>query len=301
MLYVSTRNINDSYTAHRALHEAMAPDGGMYVPFHIPAITAEEWTCIKSQGASAAVATMLNLFFGLRLCAADVEPILGNAPFCVKTLNQNLIFAELWHTPEGNSDYYVNGLYRLMTERSDEPQGWARVAIQIALLFAIYGENHSDLRQFDMAIPVTDFADLIAILYAKGMGLPVNSIVCACDEDGIVWDLVNKKEFSTVRNPAYTESLLFKYFGENGVNYYLDACVQKAVFSLEEAFLENVIDDLYPAVVSRSRIDTVISSMFRSNGYRIDSDSAVAYGGLQDYRACTGVNKQTLIISTKRP
>ena len=28
MLYISTRNINDSYTAYRALHEEFAPNGG---------------------------------------------------------------------------------------------------------------------------------------------------------------------------------------------------------------------------------------------------------------------------------
>ena len=301
MLYISTRNINDSYTANRALHEEFAPDGGMYVPFHIPAITAEEWAEIKSHSVSDTVATVLNLFFGLRMTGENVAEVLGDMPFSFRTINQNVVFAELWHTPDGNSRYYVNDLYHKMSGNFESPKGWAYIAIQIALLFGIYGANHTFLRQFDMAITVDDFADLTAILYAKEMGLPIKRIICACNEDGILWDIVNRGEFSSSKNPAYTECLIYKYLGEPGVKHYLNACSRKAICNYDEISLQKLADELHPAVVSFSRVDTVISSMYSSNGYRIDKDSALAYGGLQDYRASTGANKQTLILSANRP
>lgn len=301
MLYISTRNINDSYTAYRALHEEFAPDGGLYVPFRIPVITAEELIKIKSQAVSDTIAMVLNLFFGLRVTGDDVAEVLGNTPVFFQTINQNVVFAELWHTPDGNCSYYVNGLYHKISGKLESPKGWAHIAIQIALLFGIYGANHADLREFDMAITVNDFADLTAVLYAKEMGLPVNRIVCACNEDGILWDLVNRGEFSSSKNSAYTECLIYKYFGESGVKHYLNACSRKANCDFDENSLQELIDELHPAVVSFSRVDTVISSMYSSNSYRIDRDSALAYGGLQDYRASTGANKQTLIISANRP
>ena len=34
MLYVSTRNTRETYTAYRVLHETYAPDGGHFAPFY---------------------------------------------------------------------------------------------------------------------------------------------------------------------------------------------------------------------------------------------------------------------------
>lgn len=301
MLYISTRNINNSYTAYRALHEEFAPDGGMYVPFRIPVIAAEEWAEIKSQSASDTVAHILNLFFGLRMTGNDVAELLGDTPVSFQSINQNVVFAELWHSPENRFVYFVDGLYAKMTGNTDSPKGWAYIAIYIAFLFAVYGANSAELRQFDAAISINGFAELTAVLYAKEMGLPINRIVCACSDDEVLWDLVNRGELSTGKNRAYIESLLYKYLGESGVSQYLDAISQKCTYILEETAVLPILKELYPAVVSRSRIDTVISSMYSANGYRIDGESALAYGALQDYRASTGANIQTLILSKIRP
>ena len=42
MLYVSTRNTTDSYTAYRVLHEDYAPDGGVFAPYRLPIFSSEE-------------------------------------------------------------------------------------------------------------------------------------------------------------------------------------------------------------------------------------------------------------------
>lgn len=301
MLYISTRNINDSYTAYRALHEAFAPDGGMYVPFHMPVLAAEEWAEIKSGAVSDTVAKILNLFFGSRVTGDDVAEVLGSTPASFQTINQNVVFAELWHSPKGNADYFVDGLYRKMTGKAESPKGWAYIAIQIAFLFGIFSANHTELRHFDVAITAKDFANLIAVLYAKEMGLPVNRIVCACSEDGILWDLVNRGEFSAGKAPMYMDYLVYRYFGESGMKQYLNAESRKSLCVFDEISLQAVADELYPAVVSSGRTDTVTSSMYSANSYRIDNDTALAYGALQDYRASTGANNQTLIVSLERP
>ena len=301
MLYISTRNINDSYTAYRALHETFAPDGGMYLPFRVPVISTQEWAEMKSWSADDTIAYILNLFFGLRMTGDDIAELLGSTFVSFQSVNQNVVFAESWHTPDGNQQFVVDGLYQKMSGQSESPKGWAYIAIQIALLFGIYSSNRTELKHFDVAITAYDFSDLIAILYAKEMGLPINRIVCACSEEGILWDMVNRGEFSARKNPSYTECLVYKYFGDSGVAHYVDACDQKTACVFEETSLSAVVEELYPAVVSAGRADTVISSMRSSNNYSIDVDSALAYGALQDYRARTGVNNQTLIVSKVRP
>ena len=63
MLYVTTRNTADAYTAYRALHEVFAPDGGYYVPFRLTAYSDEEISIIKTQTPGEIIAGILNVIF----------------------------------------------------------------------------------------------------------------------------------------------------------------------------------------------------------------------------------------------
>ena len=41
MLYISSRNRTDSFTANRTICSNTAPDGGLYIPYQIPLVDAE--------------------------------------------------------------------------------------------------------------------------------------------------------------------------------------------------------------------------------------------------------------------
>ena len=49
MLYVTTRNNRDAYTAQRVLRENRGPDGGLYVPFREPVFSREEIDALKGE------------------------------------------------------------------------------------------------------------------------------------------------------------------------------------------------------------------------------------------------------------
>ena len=59
MQYITTRNHQDAYTAQRALRESRGPDGGMYLPFHAPSYSAEEWKKLASMPFGQRVAEIL--------------------------------------------------------------------------------------------------------------------------------------------------------------------------------------------------------------------------------------------------
>lgn len=301
MLYTSTRNINDTFTAHRALNEETAPDGGMYVPYRVPVLSPDVLTSMRKQPVSQTVADILNLFFSTQLSDSQVVSSIGDFSFRFHEIAQNVLFTEMWHTPDSNSDYLTSALYRLMTGKREFPKGWAYVGIEIALLFAIYGAIDQKYKEFDVIVPADDFAELIAVLYAKDMGLPVKGIICVCGENGVAWDLVNKGELDTSHASLYTECFLHRYLCQPDMQTYLDTCARKGVYLIDEIYMEQMNCISYAAVVSSGRIDTVISSMHSANGYHIDCGTALAYGGLQDYRASIGTNERTIILSRKRP
>ncbi len=305
MLYVSTRNTVDTYTAYRALHEVSAPDGGSYVPFHLPVFSNSELLKMRENACGSAIAEILNLFFGLRLSGWDADCAIGRTPFKVEALGQRLIVAETWRNPDGNSMYLIDNLYKLACGdgyTGAQPTGWALIAIQIALLFGIYSVMDIPFgEKFDVAVPAGDFSDAVAVFYAKAMGLPVGLTVCACNENSPVWDFICRGELSTNTNqPIYLETFIYKTLGADEVQRYLEACANKRAYFINEAVHLAILSNMSASVVSTRRIDSVISGMYQSNQYRMDHNAALSYSALQDHRARTGINKDTLILAKKR-
>ena len=302
MLYVSTRNVSETYTAYRATHEENAPDGGQYVPFYLPKFTDKEINTFKSLGFSDAVAQVLNLFFSLRLSKSEVVSAIGHQPVKTVALGQRLIIEEMWHNSIRSCEYLIQELYSIMTENSALPAGWPCIAIKVALLFGIYTMLEGHTKDFDIAVSADDYSDLTAILYAKNMGLPINLSICACNENNSTWDFVNKGEFTTgIEQPKYMESFLYKLFSAQEVKRYLDACQRKTLYCIDANQLEVLNNTIFAAVVSKNRVDSIISSTFHTNQYHMDSQAAQAYGSLQDYRSQTGISNQTLAFAKKRP
>ena len=299
MLYISTRNNTDTYTAHRALHEEYAPDGGFYVPFYLPTFSSDALNYFTKKPAYETMAEILNLFFSVRLCAEDIEVAVGkNALDCVN-LNQNVSVVEFWHTTEGSSEYLFKKLNYLLSSDLQSPVGWPRVAIEISLLFSMLGICNQ--KAFDVAVSASDFASITAISYAKAMGLPVQKTICACEDDNEFWALVNKGECSTVNAPAYMELYLYKVMGGEVAANFVKVKEKSSTFYIEEERLPALLEQYYPAVVSHERANSIINGIFRSNQYVFDFDAAFSYGSLQDYRASIGVNNQTIIFSNKKP
>lgn len=308
MLYLSTRNTTDCYTAYRALNEAQTPDCGIFVPFRLQKLTDGELLELRAQTPCEAVARILNLFFGVKLTGWDVECVIGRSPVKPETVNQRLLFAEFWRNPDGSLKYLINNLYRRMTAKvypHNIPSGWAYIAIEIALLFGLYAAAESvPVQGIDVAVEAGDFADITAIEYAKQIGLPINMMVCATNENSAVWDLFTKGDFNTVAvsdKPKYLECFLFARLGKDAVLRYLDACSQKRIYRVDEVQLRTLSENIFCSVVSSNRVESIISGMFRANGYAIDPGTAVAYGGLQDYRANGGLNRDTLLLAKHRP
>ena len=306
MLYLSTRNTTDCYTAYRALNEATAPDGGFYVPFRLQRFSENELLTLRAQTPCEAIARILNLFFGVKLSGWDVECVVGRNPIKPEIVNQRLLFAEFWRNPDGSLKYLIHNLYRRMTakEYACKPTGWGYIAIEVALLFGLYAAADTiPVQGLDIAVEAGDFADITAIEYAKRMGLPINTMVCAANENSAVWDLFTKGDFNTAASeqPKYLECFLFARLGKDAVLRYLEACSARRIYRLDEEQLQIVSENVVCSVVSANRVDSIISGMYRANGYAIDPYTAVAYGGLQDHRANGGLHRDTLILAKYRP
>lgn len=316
MLYVSTRNRTEVYTAHRALHENYAPDGGMFVPFRLVSYEQDDLIKLKEKSFGETVANILNLFFAVRLSSWDVESCIGRNPVRLVSVGRRTVVGEVWHNPKTDYTYIEENLYSRMSASSRPATDWVKIAIRIAILFSMYGElSKAGVYAFDIALTAGDFSLPMAAWYARKMGLPIGVIVCASYENGNLWDLIHRGELNTGAAIAKTalprldtnyanglERLLFGTLGVCEVARYLQTLESGSIYHLQDtAELPKLNNKLYACVVGARRVDSVISSVYQTNDYIMEPLAALSYGGLQDYRAKTGENRMTLLLAENSP
>lgn len=316
MLYLNTRNRADSFTSHRVLHEQFAPDGGLFVPFRLPIMSDTEIRIILQKSFGDCVSHIINVFFGCELSGHDLNLLVGSHPARLNMMPHRIVIAELWHNAESDYSFVENHIYqRLCRDKTGVATDWAKIAIRISVLFGLFAElGRNGVHACDIAVPSGDFSLPIAAWYARKMGLKIGNIICGCNENSGTWDLIHRGELNLGSSvihthlpaldyayPVSAERLIYETLGLNEAQRYADLCSKRSIYILDELALSKINDGISVAVVSSRRTDSVIMSLYRSNGYIADSYTAVAYAALQDYRASTGESRTTLLLSDSSP
>lgn len=309
MLYVTTRNKFDTYTVHRANQSDRGPDGGLYLPFRFPKLEREELVALSGQPFCQRLAHVLNLFFNAQMTAWDVELCTGKSPVKLVPMSHRILMTETWH----NQDLSFAQLESRLAERicgymdaGRKPTSWVGIAIRIATLFAIYGELLSleatrPDTVLDISVASADFAAPMAAWYAREMGLPIGNIICSGDSSA-VWDLVHQGQVRTDnRLPENLERLISATLGVEENLQFCEVCEAGRVYTTKPGALEILRRGMYATVTSLERVSALIPSVYRMAGYIMGPETAMAYGGLQDYRAKTGENRLALVLSDNSP
>ena len=310
MLYISTRNKNDVFTAYHTMKKDRCENGGLYVPFSLNTFTEEEINSFKDKSFGQTIAEILNLFFSARIGGLDVDFCIGKNTAQLKQVNHRIVIAEAWHNSDWDFQQIVNRLSaRFLEEHGDNsaPSGWMHIAVRISVLFAIYGELlRSGVvepgKTFDISVNSDDFSIPMAAWYARKMGLPVNNIVCACNDNDSLWELIHIGQLHTDPSSSMgLERLIYSALGSEETEKFLAKCEASRVYEPDEEQFAVLRKGMFAAVVSNKRTEDVIRNVFRSSAYVLSPSSAAAYGGLQDYRANTGEGRTALIFSERSP
>ena len=293
MLYLSTRDDVNTYTAHIALSRDRAEDGGFFIPFTIPEFTKEDIAAMRKESFNQNMAKILNLFFAARLTGWDMDFYIGKSTCRSSAMTRKMAIAELWHNSDMDFDRAADRLsQRLLQDTvSMYSSWWFKVALRIAALFATYGQVTDEelpLHQsFDFLAPANDMIWPVAATIARMMGLPIATIVCSCREETSVWDLIHKGSLSpagfTDDMLCGIEALVALKGNCSDAKRFKECCDTRHTYSVGE---ENPFADGYYC---------------RTNRYLADPETATSFAGLQDYRAGTGAGQVALLISERAP
>ena len=321
MLYATTRSTNEVHTAYKTIHMDCDGDGGLFFPFALPKMDYKAMEGLKHNSCGQNMADVLNLFFSCGLTGWDVDFAVGRGAVQNTAINNRLVVAELWHNSHWHFDHLIQTLSdRIRKEQIGQaPTNWVRLAVHIAALFGIYGmmlsaEQLSPRNSFDVAVAAGDFTMPMAAWYAREMGLPVGNIVCGCNANGGIWELLHRGSLNTgavaVKTatpkadlvvPRNLERLIFGAAGLTETERYLASCAKGSSYQAGELALEKVREGFFASVNSDSRVASVISNFYRTNHYVLSPYAALAYGSLFDYRSKTGESRPAVLISEYSP
>ena len=322
MLYVTTRDSQDAFTAIRTLSENRCPEGGFFVPMRLPYYDAAMITSLAENSFSRNAADTLNLLFGTRLDGWAVEFAIGRYPVKLVSLNGKITVAETWHNPLWRFERLASGMEKAVRQSdriSRTPSNWLMIASRVAVLFGLFGQflesgMVTGEKKMDIAVPSRDLSALMAVWYARKMGLPIGTIVCCCNENDSLWNLFNKGELRTDLPAARTctpdcdctvptnlEHLIFETLGRQETKRFCEICRTGGIYCLEPEQVQRLGDGINVRVVSGRRLVCAIPNLYAATGFVADPYTALAYCGLIDYRAGIGESRCALILAEESP
>lgn len=300
------------HTANKTLTSNVATDGGLYLPRNMPHFSQDEISELMNSSFTETFSTLLNCFYSAELTGWDVDFAIGRNPVKVLPIGRKILIAQSWRNPEHRYAYIENNIFKKLSKQETEsaPTQWPRISVRIALLFSICGQllqsgYISSKQLLDIAVDADDPIDLMAVFYARQMGLPIGRLICGCDTTGDLWDFIHLGEINAGSAPVSLlhtlERMIHITIGAEEVTRFLHVCKTNGTYHIPETDGVNLSDILFCAVVGKNRVADIINSAYRTDGCFLDSGTARSYGAVQDYRAKTGTSSLTLLISNIHP
>ncbi len=173
----------------------------------------------------------------------------------------------------------------------------------------------ADGEKINVVVPTGNFGNILAAFYAKNMGVPVNRLICASNENKVLYDFFatgnydREREFKLTSSPSMDilissnlERLIYRIAGNDaGKNAELMAALSEKGNYHITAEMREQLADFYGNFADERETAERIKSMYEDTGYVLDPHTAVASAVYQKYKADTEDMTKTVIASTASP
>lgn len=236
---------------------------------------------------------------------------------------------------DGNFDDTQTGVKEIFTDKkyneileknnykfsSANSINWGRLVPQIVYYFSAYADLLKDNTinlgdKINFVVPTGNFGNILAAWYAMDMGLPVNRLICASNENNVLTDFIingvydRRRQFFKTLSPSMDilissnlERLLYELSGRNSnfVRTWMNDLSEKGEYSVDEATKELIQQVFWGGYSNDEETITCIQSIYDDCGYVMDTHTAVAMDVYDKYVIYTGDLTPTVIVSTASP
>ncbi|MCM1252888.1 MAG: threonine synthase [Clostridium sp.] len=176
-------------------------------------------------------------------------------------------------------------------------------------------ERIEDNEPVNVVVPTGNFGNILAAFYAKNMGVPIGKLICASNENKVLYDFFKtgdydrNREFVLTSSPSMDilissnlERLIYRIAGSDAVKNaeFMAALSAKGSYHITEE-MKSGLTDFYGNYASEKETAARIKQLYEKTGYVIDTHTAVASAVYQKYKEETKDNTPTVIASTASP
>lgn len=236
---------------------------------------------------------------------------------------------------EGNFDDAQNGVKSIFTNEeykkilekynyklsSANSINWGRLVPQIIYYFSAYCDliKNEELtldEKVNIVVPTGNFGNILAAYYAKEMGLPVNRLICASNENNVLTDFIRtgiydrNRDFKTTSSPSMDilissnlERLLFDITGYDDVRVrqWMHELMENGRYEVPDITKQKIKNLFWAGYCDDEATSQTIKETESSYSYVIDTHTAVAKNVYDQYVEETGDMTKTIIASTASP
>ncbi|EOS24197.1 threonine synthase [Lachnospiraceae bacterium 3-1] len=167
----------------------------------------------------------------------------------------------------------------------------------------------------NVVVPTGNFGNILAAFYAKNMGLPIGKLICASNENKVLYDFFTtgtydrNREFVLTSSPSMDilissnlERLIYRIAGNNSEkNQSLMKDLQENGSYEITAEMKEQLLDFYGNYASEEETASIIREVYREHNYIVDTHTGVAAAVYKKYQEETGDTAKTVIASTASP
>lgn len=173
-----------------------------------------------------------------------------------------------------------------------------------------------DGQEINVVVPTGNFGNILSAFYAKNMGLPVAKLICASNENKVLYDFFEtgkydkNREFILTSSPSMDilissnlERLIYWAAGNDAKKNveFMNALTQAGVYEITPQMQEK-LTDFYGNYASEEETAEAIRNLYEKTGYILDTHTAVAASVYEKYKAETkDAQTTTVIASTASP
>ena len=185
---------------------------------------------------------------------------------------------------------------------------WARIICQIVYYFYAYFLMSSKV---NFSVPTGNFGDVYAGYIAKKMGLPIDKLIVATNENDILCRVINSGEYRPSKvKPSLSpsmdiqvasnfERLLFDVLNSDDqkVSKLMQNLNENGYFQLEKEELKKIRENFSAEKINDTDTLRIIKDFFINYGFILDPHTATAVGA--SYKVKN--NSKTVVLGTAHP
>ena len=235
---------------------------------------------------------------------------------------------------EGNFDQAQTGVKNIFTnkelaERMDK-KGFqfssansiniGRLVPQVVYYVYAYGQLYkkgciTKDEKINIVVPTGNFGNILAAFYAKNMGIPVNKLICASNENKVLYDFFETGDYDKNREFILTSSPSMDILISSNLErliYFACDCNSKMCYDFMKKLntdgkysispeMKKKLGDFYGNYTSEKETKEVIREIFEKENYILDTHTSVAVGVYKKYKEDTKDTTKAVIASTASP